>query len=105
VDFLKNGTTINSQWYRTNLNNVRQRIHRVRTNRNVKDVLLFTTTPGVTSACVHMRQSKKMGWTVLPHPAHNSPDLATSDYYLLGPVKDALRKCHFGDDNDETKFS
>jgi hypothetical protein len=40
-----------------------------------------------------------MGWTVLLHPAH-SPDLAPSDYHLLGFVKVSLRGRHFADDND-----
>jgi hypothetical protein len=44
----------------------------------------------------------KMGWTVLHHPAH-SPDHAPSNYYLFGPVKDALRGRHFADDNEVKK--
>ncbi|GFN97785.1 histone-lysine N-methyltransferase [Plakobranchus ocellatus] len=30
------------------------------------------------------------GWEILPHPAH-SPDLAPSDFHLIGPLK-----CHLG---------
>jgi len=32
-----------------------------------------------------------MGWEVLLHPSY-SPDLAPSDYHLLGFVKDQLRR-------------
>jgi hypothetical protein len=41
----------------------------------------------------------KMGWTVLPHPAHN-PDLAPSNYHLFSPIKDALHGCQFADDSE-----
>ena len=39
----------------------------------------------------------KFGWNVLPHPCY-SPDLAPSDFHLLGPLKDALRGTSFEDD-------
>jgi histone-lysine N-methyltransferase SETMAR len=39
----------------------------------------------------------KFGWTVLPHPSY-SPDLAPSDFHLLGPLKDALRGARFEED-------
>jgi hypothetical protein len=32
---------------------------------------------------------EKMHWAVLPHTAY-SPDLASSNFYLLGPFKEAL---------------
>jgi hypothetical protein len=57
----------------------------------------FTTMPGLTAACAHVRQTE-MGWTVLPHPAH-SPNLAPSDLHLFGPVEDALLGRHFANDN------
>jgi histone-lysine N-methyltransferase SETMAR len=41
----------------------------------------------------------RVRWTVLPHPAH-SPDLASSNYHLFGPVKDALCGCHYADDTE-----
>ena len=41
------------------------------------------------------------GWTVLPHPPY-SPDLAPSDFFLFGPLKDFLRGQKFNDD-DEVK--
>jgi len=41
------------------------------------------------------------GWAVLPHPPY-SPDLAPSDFFLFGPLKDFLRGQKFNDD-DEVK--
>jgi len=42
-----------------------------------------------------------MGWTVHPRPLY-SPDLATSNFRLIGPLKDALPAQHFAD--DELKY-
>jgi hypothetical protein len=37
-------------------------------------------------------------WTVLPHPPY-SPDLAPSDYHLIGKLKDSIRGTKFEDDD------
>ena len=37
-----------------------------------------------------------MGWTVLPY----SLDLASSDFHLFGPLKNAIRGRHFEDDDE-----
>ena len=37
-----------------------------------------------------------MGWSVVPHPPY-SPDLAPSDFYLFGPMKEHLRGFRFND--------
>ena len=39
------------------------------------------------------------GWAVLPHSPY-SPDLAPSDFYLFGPLKDFLRGQRFDSDDD-----
>jgi hypothetical protein len=41
----------------------------------------------------------KMGWNVFPHSVH-SPDLVPFNLHLFSPVEDALRGCHFADDNE-----
>jgi hypothetical protein len=56
------------------------------------------TMPGLTPACAH-KAITKTGKTILPHPPY-SPDLVPFDYHLFDPVKDALRGCHFADDNE-----
>ena len=46
---------------------------------------------------------QKGGWKVLPHPPY-SPDLAPSDFFLFGPLKDFLRGQKF-DDDEEVKVA
>jgi histone-lysine N-methyltransferase SETMAR len=40
--------------------------------------------------------------TVLPHPPY-SPDLAPSDFHLLGALNDAIRGKRFGSDDEITE--
>jgi hypothetical protein len=65
----------------------------------MKDIL-FLHGSAWPHASLHICETiTKMGWTVLPHPAHN-PDLAPSNYHLFGSVKDTLHGHHFADDNE-----
>jgi hypothetical protein len=41
VDFMEKGSTINSEQYKENLNKLRQHIHRVCPNQNMKNFLLL----------------------------------------------------------------
>jgi histone-lysine N-methyltransferase SETMAR len=41
----------------------------------------------------------KLQWTVLPHSPY-SPDLASSEYHLFSPLKDAIRRKKFEDDEE-----
>ncbi|GJQ86563.1 hypothetical protein Trydic_g10462 [Trypoxylus dichotomus] len=55
----------------------------------------------VRSYLVHLAQAKvaELVWELHEHPAY-SPDLATSDYHLFGPLTNYLSGKHFDDDND-----
>jgi hypothetical protein len=46
--------------------------------------------------CLRVQRNQN-GWKLLFHPPY-SPDLAPSDYYLFGPLKDHLRDHHYGTD-------
>ncbi|GFO09926.1 histone-lysine N-methyltransferase SETMAR [Plakobranchus ocellatus] len=45
------------------------------------------------------QQWQRYGWEILPHPAH-SPDLATSDFHLLGSLKRHLGGMAFETEDD-----
>jgi hypothetical protein len=65
----------------------------------VKDILLLHDNAEPYTS-LHKREAiAKMGWPFLPHPAH-SPGMAPSSYHLFGPVKRALRGCHFANNNE-----
>jgi hypothetical protein len=90
------------EWYTETLNTLQECIHRVCPNQNMEDVLLLHENAWPHISLRTHKAIAKMGWTVLPHPAH-SPDLAPSNYHLSGPVQDALCACHFADDKELTQ--
>ena len=53
------------------------------------------------SAKLTLETIKKEGWEILPHPPY-SPDLAPSDFFLFGPLKETLRGVKFNS-NEEVK--
>ena len=97
VDVMARGEAINLDAYIRTLQKLKLHYRQVRPNRNPRDMLIQHN-----NACPHtsLRTQEaitKFGWTVLPHPP-NSPDLAPSDFHLLGPLKDALCGTRFEDD-------
>jgi histone-lysine N-methyltransferase SETMAR len=64
----------------------------------MKDVLLLHDSVQPHTSFRTHEAIAKLGWSVFPDPAH-SPNVATSDYHLFGPVNDAPCGHHFADDN------
>jgi hypothetical protein len=58
---------------------------------------LHANAPAHTSA-VATKRAGVLKYEILPHPPY-SPDLAPSDFYLFGKLKDHLRCRHFHDDD------
>jgi hypothetical protein len=46
---------------------------------------------------------EEMHWEVLPYPAY-SPNLASSDLYLFGPLKETLGRKRIGADDEVKRF-
>ena len=46
----------------------------------------------------------KLVWEILPHPPY-SPDLAPSDFHLVGPLKEVLRDTKFYDNHEAEENS
>jgi hypothetical protein len=64
----------------------------------MKDVLLLHYNVWRHTSLRTRETFTKIGWTVLPHPAH-IPDLSPSDNHQFGPVKEELRRRHFAHDD------
>jgi histone-lysine N-methyltransferase SETMAR len=98
VDVTAGGETINSDAYIKTLQKLKQRYRRVRPNRNPGDTLIQHDNARPHISLGAQEAIAKFGWNVLPHPPY-SPDLAPSDFYLFGPLKDALHGTRFEDDD------
>ena len=87
AEFLEPGQTITAARYVQTLHKLRRALRDKRPGRNII-VLHDAARPH--DARLTSEAIAKMGWEVLPHPTY-SPDLAPSDYHLLGFVMDQLR--------------
>ena len=102
VDFLEQGCTINSVQYVTSIKKTKG--NRVRPTKAMADVLLLHdnarphTSRHTTEEIVKIGWDVKIRWEVLLHPPY-SPDLAPSDFHLLGPLKEPHRGIHFKDED------
>ena len=91
------GETINSDAYIKTLQKLKQRYWRVRHNRNPGDKLIQHDNASPHTSLRTQEAIAKFGWTVLPYPPY-SPDLAPSDFHLIGPLEDALNGTRLEDD-------
>jgi len=101
VDFLPQGTTVNSEQYIQTLKNLKARIRRTRPDLEMERVLFHQDNARPHTSARTREAIASYGWTTLPHPSY-SPDLAPSDFHLFGPLKESMRGQRF-DDDDEVK--
>ena len=99
VEYLPKGETVNSARYQVTLRKLAVAIRRKRPN--LQSVILHHDNARPHTAHATAEEIAAKGWAVLPHPPY-SPDLAPSDFFLFGPLKDFLRGQKFNDD-DEVK--
>jgi hypothetical protein len=86
LDFLTGQKTINAQYYSTLLNEkVKPAIRSKRRNWQ-NSVCFLQNNVRPHTAALMKATSLKLKWDVLPNPPY-SPDLASSDYHLFGPMK------------------
>ena len=91
LDFLEPGQTINSDCHIAMLTKLKARMSRVRPEKKKKTFLLQHDNARPHTS---LKTVEHLGWTVVPHPPY-SPDLAPSDFHLIGTMKDGLRWQHF----------
>ena len=80
-------------------NNLKPAIHTKRRGLLTKKVLLMHDNARPHTAGWTVKTINRLGFEVLEHPAY-SPDLAPSDYYLFGSLKNALRGRRFSTDEE-----
>jgi histone-lysine N-methyltransferase SETMAR len=78
---------------------LKKRFRRVCACKDVTKVLLHHGNARPHSS-VHTREAiSELQWTVLRHPPYG-PDLAPSEYHLFSPLKDAIHRKTFEDDDE-----
>jgi [histone H3]-lysine36 N-dimethyltransferase SETMAR len=103
IDFLEQGHTITGQYYSNLLVKLRGNIKSQRRGMLRRGVLLQDDNASPHKCELSKKTVADLGFESVPHPPY-SPDLAPSDFYLFGKLKEQLRGTHFTD-NDELKIA
>jgi hypothetical protein len=90
--FLTKGSTVNSDRYCATLRSLKQRIHRIRPERNTFLLLHNNARPLCSAQTQDAMTSLK--FTIVPHPPY-SQYLAPSDFWLFPKLKEMLKGQHF----------
>jgi len=99
VEFLPQGTTINSAVYCEMLKKLRHAIQNKRRGMLSATILLLHDNARLHSAALTQDLIISFTWEQMDHPPY-SPDLAPSDYHLFLHLKKFLGGKRFDDDND-----
>ena len=99
IDYLEKGETLTSEYYSSLLVKLREEIRRKRRGKLAKGVLFHQDNAPIHKAARSMATIRENGFEIIEHPPY-SPDLAPSDYFLFGNLKNYLRGTSYGSDND-----
>ena len=88
MEFLTEGLTVNSDRYCATLRSLKQRIHRIRPERNTFLLHHNNARPHCSAQTQDAMTSLK--FTAVPHAPY-SPDLAPSDFWLFTKLKETLK--------------
>jgi histone-lysine N-methyltransferase SETMAR len=104
VDFLPHGVTFNAQYYSKLLHNdVHQTIQKKRPGKLSKKIILLHDNACPRTADLMKVTLATVDWEMMNHPPY-SPDLASSDFNLFGPIEVHLGGQKFQTD-DKLKHS
>ena len=99
ISYLEKGTTVNGANYCELLRQVKKDIKNKRRGRQSQGVILHQDNARPHTAAETVKTINELGWELLPHPPY-SPDLAPSDFYLFGPLKEFTRGTKFESDGE-----
>ncbi|GFX41140.1 mariner Mos1 transposase [Trichonephila clavipes] len=99
IEFMKRGTTINSEVYCRTLKKLKRAIQNKRRGLLSSGVVLLHDNAPPHTAVRTREVLRKFKWDVFKHPPY-SPNLAPSDYHLFTTMKKWLGGKHFADDEE-----
>ena len=100
IDYCPPGRTINAEYYSNLLQVVHSKLPAKRPGK--RRPIFLQDNARVHTAKTTMSKLNHLKWQLLPHPPY-SPDLAPSDFHLVGPLKEPLRGIRFKDEREIKK--
>lgn len=95
LKWVPEGTTANTHFYCEALRAMREATKRGRRGKLTRGILLQQDNAPPHTSATTMEVIRDLGFQLVPHPPY-SPDLAPSDYWLFGPLKQHLRGNRYG---------
>ncbi|KFD52818.1 hypothetical protein M513_06309, partial [Trichuris suis] len=99
IDYMEDGGTITGKYYANLFLQLREEIKEKRRGKLSRKVLLLHDNAPAHRAKVALAAIQQCGFGQIDHPPYG-PDLAPSDYFLFGNLKQHLRGTVFSDDNE-----
>ena len=96
IEFLEQGTTINSERYVSTLRALKGRLRRVRQDK-VKDIVIQHDNAWPHTSRQTQCELQRLELPTIPHPPY-SPDFAPSDFFLFSLLKKHLKGNHYETD-------
>jgi hypothetical protein len=96
VNILPKGFKFKPNYYLTQILNSLSRWRRTQVGRTNRKLIMHTDNARPYTAKMASQFMEQNSMPVAPHPAY-SPNLAPSDFYLFGYVKQFLSGCQFAD--------
>ncbi len=104
IDFLHEQRTMNAAYYSALLRNVVKPAYRTkRRDIPIRSAILLHDNARPHTARLTTETLDELGWETLEHPPY-SPDLSPCDYFLFGPLKEALGGHRFESNDDVEQF-
>jgi histone-lysine N-methyltransferase SETMAR len=103
IDFLHDQKTVNAAYYCDLLEKVRAAYRPKRRSFPIRDVLLLHNNARPHTAALTQKKLAELYWTALEHRPY-SPDLSPCDFFLFGPLKEALGGERFNSNQQVEQF-
>jgi len=99
IDYLQQNTKIPGQYCANLIRQLHDSVKQKRRGKLRRGLLLLHDNAPVHKSRLSLAVIQEWGFQLINHPAY-SPDLAPSDYFLFGDLKQSLRGTRFGDDHE-----
>ena len=95
IEVLPEGHTFDSEYFISLVKMLKKRIFPPKSKRWSKKIYLHLDNAPVHRSRATTTTAQKIGFCMLRHPPY-SPDIAPSDFFLFGYIKEKLKNCHYG---------
>jgi len=94
VEALANKQKFDSDYFTSLLVKLKKNLHSMRRSKSMKKVYLHLDNAKVHTSRATVAKAEELGFKIMEHPSY-SPDIAPSDFFLFGYIKEKLKNKNF----------